>query len=434
MREVLLVMKREFNERVRTRAFAIGTAMFPVFIIAIMLLPTLGGGGSSERAIVVVDEGSGPVADMFVAALTRPRDTNAQAPAGRGRNAPTRYQVVEVVGGRADEMGAGLAARIEAKEIDGYVVLPATVRDSGRVLYRSTRVADPRIMSEIRLAATEAVQADRIAQAGLEMQQMAQLLRPVTIDGGRIDQRGGEAGTAQAGFFLAYIVAMIIYMMIALYGTGVARSVLEEKTNRIAEVLVSSIRPTHLMAGKILGVGSAVLLQMLIWIGAVMLLVTQSATLARQFGVDPTVLNTITSQPGTALLLLAYFILGFLLFAALFAALGAAVTSDQEAQSFQMVLFVPMIVPLLFIMQLTTRPLEPLARTLGLVPFTAPIAMPMRMASASIPVGEVLLSLALLVATLFVVAWVAGKIYRIGILSTGRRPTMRELVGWVRAS
>jgi ABC-2 type transport system permease protein len=430
MREALLVMKREFRERVRTKAFAIGTVLFPVFMLAIMLLPTLGG-GPAERSIVVVNEASDALGQRFVASLTRPRDADGMHTQGRSRDAATTYNV-EVVPGPIDAVRSDLAARIEADEIDGYVVLPAMVADSGRVLFRSTRVGDPRMMGDLRLAATEAVQTERISRAGLELDQMAQLLRPVTLDGGRIDQRGEEAGTAAAGFYFAYIVAMIIYMMIALYGTGVTRSVLEEKTNRIAEVLISSIKPTHLMAGKILGVAAAVMLQMLIWVGSVVLLITQVDILATQFNIDPAALNVIASQPGTMAFLGAYFILGFLLFAGLFASLGAAVTTDQEAQSFQMVLMIPLFVPLLFLLQLTTRPLEPLARTLGMIPFTAPIAMPMRMASASIPIGEVLLSLGILLVTLFVVSWMAGKIYRIGILSTGRKPSIRELVQWVR--
>jgi ABC-2 type transport system permease protein len=227
---------------------------------------------------------------------------------------------------------------------------------------------------------------------------------------------------------------MVIYMMIAMYGTGVTRSVLEEKNNRIAEVLVSSMRATHLMAGKILGVGSAVLLQVLTWVLLIGLLITQSDWLAQRFNVDPAALNALTAQPGTTALLIAYFVLGFLLFAALFAGLGAAVTSDQEAQSFQMFLMVPLFVPLLFLLQLTTRPLEPLARMLGLIPFTAPVAMPMRMAAARIPNSEIVASLALLVVTLALTAWLAGKIYRIGILSTGKRPSMAELIRWLRTS
>jgi ABC-2 type transport system permease protein len=431
MREVLIVLGRELNERVRTRSFALGTFLFPVFMVAVLLLPTLTG-ATKDRHIVVVDEAPPPISQLFVVALTRafPPGTGTAVPPPRRRGGP-QYSV-EVVRGPVADVRAELVARIDAEELDGYVVLPAEIRDTAHVQFRSTRLGDPGMLSDIRNAATEALMADRLARAGLNVESVTELLRPVKVDGGRVDERGEEAGTAQASFYFAYIVAMIIYIMIALYGSGVTRSVLEEKNNRIAEVLVSSMRATHLMAGKILGVGAAVMLQMLIWIVVIILLITQSAWLAEQFNVNPAALNAITAQPGTAVLLGAYFVLGFLLFAALFAGLGAAVTSDQEAQSFQMLFMLPLFVPLLFLLQLTTRPLEPLARILGLVPFTSPVAMPMRMAAARIPVTEVLASLALLALTTLLAAWFAGKIYRIGILSTGRKPSMRELLYWMR--
>jgi ABC-2 type transport system permease protein len=431
MREVLLVLEREFNERVRTRAFVIGTVLFPVFMIALLFLPTLSG-GSNERTIVVVDESPAPIGELFVAALT-PADGPDGASVRRSRGATLKYRI-EVVKGPLEAVQAGLVHRIEAEQIDGYVALPATLADSGAVQYRSTRIADGRMMSDLRLAAGKAVHAYRLARSGVDVQRVAELLTPVELDGGRIDARGEEAGSARSGLVFAYIVAMIIYIMIAMYGTGVTRSVLEEKNNRIAEVLVSSMHATHLMVGKILGVGAAVILQIVIWVAIIMLLITQSDLLAQQFGIDPSALNAIAAQPGTMVLLGAYFVIGFLLFAALFAALGAAVTSDQEAQSFQMLFMLPLFLPLVFLMQLTTQPLEPLSRTLGLIPFTAPIAMPMRMAVARIPVTEALISIALLIITLVLTAWLAGKIYRIGILSTGRKPSIRELVHWLRAT
>ena len=429
MREVLLVLVREFNERVRTRAFVIGTLIFPIFMIAVTLLPSLTGAGKTRR-LVVVDEGPPGIARALGAALQRgmvmPGDTQPSA-----RRRVNQY-AVELISGPVISHRAELIRRIEADSLYGYVVVPADVRDSSRVHFRSTRVGDPGVLRDVRMAATEAVLMDRLEHAGLNMGNVATLVRPVGVDEGRVDERGEEAGSGQASFMIAYLVAFAIYMMIAMYGTGVTRSVLEEKNNRIAEVLVSSMRATHLMAGKVLGVGSAVLLQVIIWIALIALAVTQSDFLAQQFNFDPAALKAVTAQPATTAFLVAYFVLGFLLFAALFAALGAAVTSDQEAQSFQMLLMVPLFVPLLFLLQLTTRPLEPLARTLGLIPFTAPVAMPMRMASARIPLSEIALSLALLVVALAAVAWVAGKIYRIGILSTGRRPTLSELARWVR--
>lgn len=444
MREMMLVVQREFLERVRTRSFAIGTLLLPIFLVALLVLPSLVGDGGTRRLVVVV-EGPQTIATLFVASLNQPPGAglgaglggaSADAPAGAtgaGSNGAPRYDV-ELVAGPVEPLRAGLVARIEAEELDGYVVIPADVRESSRVLFRSTRVPEPSMMRDIRQAATQAVQADRLTRSGLQLDRIAGLLDPVIVDDGRVDRAGSDAGSAQRSFYFAYFVAMIIYFMIAMYGTGVTRSVLEEKNNRIAEVLVSSMDATHLMAGKVLGVTGAVMLQLGIWLASIILLVTQSQWMAQRFGIDPSALSAVTAEPLTTALLIAYFIMGFLLFAALFAALGAAVTTDQEAQSFQMLFMLPLFAPLLFLLQLTTQPLEPLARTLGMLPFTSPVAMPMRMASAPIPLGEVLLSLGLLAVTLAATAWLAGKIYRIGILFTGRRPGLAELGRWIRAT
>src|SRR5690606_23129316 len=171
--------------------------------------------------------------------------------------------------------------------------------------------------------------------------------------------------------------------------------------------------------GKILGVGSVALFQVLIWAVLIVLLMTQSGAIAARFGVAPDAIRSLGIAPGTVTLLIVYLLLGFFLFASLFAVLGAAVTSEQEAQSLQMLLMLPLFVPLLFMVPLAGDPLGRTAAILGLIPFTAPIAMPIRMAAAPIPSVQIAVSLALLALALAVCVWIGGKIYRIGILSTG---------------
>ncbi len=261
---------------------------------------------------------------------------------------------------------------------------------------------------------------------------MATLIKPVEVDGARITSTGEEGGDAISTFFLAYIVAFLIYLLTLLYGVSVMRSVLEEKTNRIAEVLVSSVKPAHLMAGKIIGVASAAILQVLIWAAIIALLATQSDAIASRLGIEAGTMKAFAVEPWVGVALVLFFILGFLLFSSMFAALGAAVTSEQEAQSLQMVLMLPMFIPLIFIGPITGEPLGRVATILGLVPFTAPLTMPMRMAAGQIPTSQVLLSLALLVLGIALTAWLAGKIYRVGILSTGKKPTLKELARWMR--
>jgi ABC-2 type transport system permease protein len=423
MHELLLIVRREFRERVRSRAFVIGTIAFPLFMVAIMTLPRLVDRSGSERTFALVSEAPPGVAEQFTALLTAPPEDEAQ----------NRY-AIEPVDGSFDQVRDRLNARVQAEALDGYIVLLPSILEDGRVLYRARNIASFTVLRDIRQAASRATQAERLRLAGLDGAELVSLLRPAEIESARITAAGVEGAGAESTFWIAYVVALLMYFMVAFYGMSVLRSVLEEKTSRIAEVMVSSVRASHLMMGKIIGIGAAALLQVAIWAAAVVLVTTQSDTVARQFGLDADAMSTFSVEPLQLLAYIAFFVIGFLLFAAIFAALGAAVTTDQEAQSLQMVGMVPLFVPLLFIVPITTEPLGGIARTLGMIPFTAPIAMPMRIAAAPVPGGEVLLSLGLLLLSLLVVAWLAGKVYRIGILSTGRKPTLAELVRWLQTA
>jgi ABC-2 type transport system permease protein len=188
------------------------------------------------------------------------------------------------------------------------------------------------------------------------------------------------------------------------------------------------------MAGKIIGVGSAAVLQVLIWVAITAAVVNLSPRLGGGFSLPEPMLQALKVTPATGLLLFLYFLLGFFLYASVFATVGAAVTSEQEAQSVQFLALVPMIAPMLFLQSILNAPLGGLSTVLGLIPFTSPITMPMRMASTPVPALEIAASLTLLAAGILAVAWIAGKVYRVGILSTGKRPTLGELARWVRSA
>ena len=422
MRELSIIVRREFLERVRSRAFALGTVAFPLFMLGIMLLPRLFQGGGEDRRLAVLSEAPPGIAERFSALLGAPSEEEDA----------NRY-VVEPVSGTFEQRRSELNQRVQQEEIDGYVVLPADVLSSNQVLFRAQNIANFGVQGDIRRAISEAVQAERLRQAGLDGGEVAELIRPVEVQGARVTATGEEGGDAETTFWAAYVVAFLIYFVTFFYGVNVMRGVLEEKTNRIAEVMVSSVRADQLMLGKIIGVGAAALLQVGAWAGFFLLL-TRSNAIADQFGISDTVRNAVVIDPTSALLLMLFFVLGFFLYAALFAALGAAVTSEQEAQSFQMVAIIPLLVPLLFLTEVAGDPLGTTATMLGVIPFTAPVAMPMRLATVAVPASQIALSVALLLLAIALVGWVAGKIYRIGILSTGKRPTLRELGRWLRAA
>jgi ABC-2 type transport system permease protein len=190
------------------------------------------------------------------------------------------------------------------------------------------------------------------------------------------------------------------------------------------------MKASHLMLGKILGVGAVAMLQVAIWVT----LGFAASRMGTRIGIPAGAFANLGLGTGLVVSLVAFFVLGFFLYAALFAALGAAVNSEQEAQQWQTVVFLPLIVPMVFIAQIISDPLGTTATVLGLIPFTAPVTMPMRLTATSVPGWQVAASLGGVVVTVFAVAWLAGKIYRVGILSTGKKPSLRELGRWLRAA
>lgn len=423
MRDVLLIIKREFRERVASRSFVLGTLLFPVLVAGIVLLPRLVGSGGAEWTLAVINEAPAAVGETFASALS----------ATPGAADDNTYRLIPV-DPPLDAVRDQLAAQIETRAIDGYVVLPADILTSGTIVFRARNVGGFAVGRDLRRAATLAVQRERLRTAGIDASEVAAIVAPVQLDEARITARGEERGGAMSTFMTAYLVAFLIYLMTTLYGVAVMRSVLEEKTNRIAEVLMSTIRASHLMAGKIIGVGSAAVAQVLIWVAITAVVVSQSDRLGEGFALPEPVMQALRMDLATGVLLFLFFLLGFFLYASIFAMVGAAVTSEQEAQSVQFLALTPLIIPLMFLQTILNAPLGRAATVLGVVPFTAPITMPMRMASTAIPGFEIAISLALLLIAIALVAWVAGKIYRVGILSTGKRPSLGELARWIRSA
>lgn len=425
MRETVLIIKREFRERVASKSFLVGTLLFPLLLIGLLLLPQLVGGRAATWNLALVSEAPAGVTDAFEQQLSAP-------PADDDGDA-NRYRLVRV-DGPIDTARERLADRLTSEELDGFIALPADVLESGSIMFRGRKGGSFDMLRDLRTAGTRAVQRERLRKSGIDAADVAALVAPVRIDEARLTETGEERGGALSTFLTAYIVAFLIYIMTTLYGVAVMRSVLEEKTNRIAEVLMSTIRASHLMAGKVIGVGSAAVVQVLIWIAIAAVVINVAPRLGGGFSIPEPALQALNVSPGTGALLVLYFLLGFFLYASVFAIVGAAVTSEQEAQSVQFLALVPMIAPMLFLETILNAPLGGVAVALGIIPFTAPVTMPMRMAVTGIPALQVIGSLVLLVVGIAVVAWVAGKVYRVGILSTGKRPSLAELARWVRSA
>jgi ABC-2 type transport system permease protein len=309
MHNVLLILRREFLERVRTKAFMIGTILFPVFMVAMIFLPAVIKSGGGERTLVLVDQAPAGIGARVAEALQAPR-TEKDA---------MRY-TIERVPGPLESVRARLNERVESKEIDGYLVLGPDVLRTNHVAYRARDVTKLQVVNDIGGAVTSALQQERLRGQGLTAAQVAELVREVDVQAARISGGGEERGNLLATLMTAYVLMFLFLQLITVYGQNAMRSVLEEKNNRIVEVIVSSVKPTQLMAGKILGLAAVALLQIGIWAGFTALLASQSAMLSRRFGIGAGAFGALKLEPGVWAVLLAFFTLGFVLYAAMYAA------------------------------------------------------------------------------------------------------------------
>jgi ABC-2 type transport system permease protein len=284
---------------------------------------------------------------------------------------------------------------------------------------------------------SEAVLTTRLSRQGVDRAVVAWAQIPVRMRA--VSIRGGEVtdSSGQSAFILAYVVWMLLYLTILLYGVQVMGAVVEEKTSRVIEVLVSSLRPFQLLAGKVVGVGAVGLFQMSIWGLSAWWLYRQRALVLQLFGMPATGSSEIFAFPEVSLdtlaIVLAYFLLGYFLYAAMFAAVAATSNSEAEARQAQLPVVMLLIVPTLLMLGILQEPDGVMAVTLSLIPFCAPIAMPVRWAAVRVPAPELAASLAILAVTLVLVVWVAARIYRVGILMHGKRPGPADLLRWIRA-
>jgi len=418
MRKVWVVIRREFVERIRTRWFWVMALLGPLFFAAVFVLPTVLASRGGVRQIVVVDATTGPVGARITHLLN-------DSPMFRAQRVPASGAVVD-----------SLTTEVEQKRLGGFLIVTDAAADSGKAEYRGSNVSGFATVGALERTIGEVVSAVRLEREGVDPRVVARARIPVRLETKKIAGGKTTGETAAQSFSLAYFMGIILYTAILLYGINVMSSVLEEKTTRIVEVLVSSLRPFQLMLGKVLGVGAVSIFQFLIWgVSARLLFTHRPAFLTgRDVGEADQIFQVPHVSGATAAVFITYFLGGFFLYSAMFAAVGAISSSEQEARQAQQPISWLLVLSFVSMFGMLNDPGSAFAITLSLIPFSSPIAMPVRWAAGNLPTYEVALSLAILGVSIVVVTWIAARIYRVGILMTGKRPNLRELVRWVRAA
>jgi ABC-2 type transport system permease protein len=327
---------------------------------------------------------------------------------------------------------ATLLGRVEAEEIDGFLTVPADAIAGGEIVYQGDNATNQGVARLIEMQVADAVQDARARDARLSDEQLAALRKPVRFEA-RHTTGEGAGSSGGATFVLGFIVAFIVYMAIVLYAVNVMRSVVQEKTNRIMEIMVAAAKPRALMLGKIVGVGGVGLIQLVIWLGIGALTLEYRMEIVGALGASGAGIVLPALSVAQVAVIVTYFVLGYFFYAALYAAIGAMVNSDQEAQQAQTPVVLFLIVPLTCLNVIAGDPRGSTAEILTQIPFFSPVLMPMRYLLGGAGPAQVAISLAILAASTVVVALAAARIYRIGILMYGKRPSLRELGRWLRS-
>ena len=413
----LVIARREFVERVRSKWFIAITLLGPVVMTAIIVVPAwLTARSALDRVKIQVVDRSGhnlfPEIVRAAAGFEMTFDFESVSP-----------NIEEKV----------LLGRIRDEKINGFLLLPPGVLDGEKAIYRGDNATNLGVTVRLQGALSAAGRAERARAAGVDPEIINGLELPKIEIEAQHDTGRGPASQAQASFLVGYAVMFVLYMSILIYAVNVMRSVVLEKTSRVIEIVVSATRPSSLMFGKVIGVGSVGLLQLTVWSVMALLLFRFRGALLGVFGIDGA---GDVELPPLALVdiavILAYFALGYFFYAALYAAIGAMVNSDQEGQQAQTPVVLLLILPVVCVQLVANNPRGPIAQVLTLIPFSSPILMPMRYLLSGATTGDLVLSMAILVASLLGAVWVAGRIYRIGILMYGKRPGLRELGRWIR--
>ena len=423
---IVIVAKREYLQRVRTKGFWIATLILPLFVVAAAVLPSLLMVRSrTEQKIVVVD----------VTGRVAPRLLVEKRPGKSVRETEERTAKFEfLVEPPADDpqaQRAGLDRRVLAKEIDAWIWIDEDVLTTGEpVEYHAKSVSNVMTQDVLEDDLSYVVRRVRLAGAGYNPDRVGALSGSVNLETVKISKEGSRAEGGLAGVAFAYILFLLLYMVLVIWGQQVMQGVLEEKSSRIIEVVLSAVKPFELMMGKLTGICLAGLTQFGLWM-VTLAVFSAPGVIAALAGLPPgTKLPTVT--PVMVLHFILLFLLGFFVFSTLYAAIGAMFNNLQEAQQLAGIAVFFLIIPMFMMFPIINDPGSTFSVVASLIPLFTPLLMTLRISLEMPPLWQILLAYALTLGFIVGMIWVCARIYRIGILMYGKKPTFQELWKWIR--
>ncbi len=427
----LLVARREYLERIRTKAFIVMTILIPGIMGGSLVLPALlanrTAGGAKHIVIVASDAQTGKaIADELIRLreqeATQQAATRKQLQSSRRPMAGPRFSIdVETTATPAER--AALTRKVADKSLDGMLWATADALAANKAVYVTRDVSSFTENLQVESAVSRAQRHQLFRSKGMTDDEIAAAERRIdlTVE----SPTGAAAGNLQTTLIALVFLIMVLFISVLLYGVQVMMAVLEEKGSRVMEVLLASVSARDLMAGKIFGVGALGVTQIAIWT------VAGAAFSAAGIAAAGPGLKEIISLK-VALAFLVFFLLGYVIYSTMYAAVGAMCNSQQEAQQLQQLVTLPLMVPAFMLVFIIQYPNSTLSTIASMFPLTAPIVMFARVAIQTPPLWQVALSIAIQLLTIWGIILLASRIYRIGILMYGKRPTLPEIVRWIR--
>ncbi len=416
MHKIWTLVKREYSESVFKKSFIIMTIITPLLLVAMGIIPSLLVMMETEDQVRLrILDRTGKLYEPFSSSL---QDTL--------QNGQPRFvhELSETNDSSAVLLGKNL---VETQAIDGFLIIPKDVFRRNQITYFSRNVANFDDTNLIESTIQNLADQHRIKNSGLDAGIINELTADIRLKTIKITSEGTESERGFGEEYLStFILVLIIYVTLLIYGNSVMRSIVHEKSSRIIEVLLSSANPFQLMAGKILGQGFVGFTQYLLWsLTGIGLVLFGSKAL-------PVSSNFLKMDAMIFVYFIIFYILGYFIFATLYAAVGAISNSEQDAQQMATPVVFMLIIPIMIIGFLVKSPDSSLAITLSMIPFFSPIIMFARINLSNPGFLQIGTSILILILSTVFLIWITGKIFRVGILMYGKRPTLPEIIKWIK--
>jgi len=443
MRKLLAVIKREYVQRVRAKMFIVSTVLLPIVMSLFGLVPAIilniNAGGPLRVAVI---DHTGKMYEPLQAAFANEQSEEAAqqaSPEPGGGNSTRRgfsrmgarsFQLTEVKtdGRSAEDVRAELDGQLLTKQLDGYLILPADFVNSGQAEFFNNNPGDMLSRGILQSSLTRALREQRLVDAKVDTQTRRDLFRRVELQAVKIGATGEERDSG-GSFVLVFGVGFIMYLAILMYGQVILGAVIEEKETRIAEILFSSVRPFTLMMGKLVGVSLVALTQLCIWGIAFAAFALYGVNLLLARGVPASIPNIPFSH---YIYFALFFLLGYFIYATIYALVGSMVTTAQEGGQLAMPIILILVVSFYLFLPVSRSPDSAFSFWVSMLPFSAPVAMLVRIVTQTPPFWQIALSLLIGFSTVLLIMWFASRVYRVGMLMYGKRASLPEAWRWVR--